>query len=228
MKKNRGVFIVLDGIDGSGKATQTELLLQKLKKSGYKTGTIDFPQYYDNFFGKMVGRHLSGEFGNTNPYVASVIYALDRWESKEKIEKDLKEGKVFVCNRYMSANMIHQGGRIKNAKKRGEMMKFLEKMEFEIFGIPKPDMVLYLDVLPEIGQKLVDKKSSRAYAKGKKRDIYEKDKEHLKNARNQALRLIKENKNWKKINCMKDKDIISPDLVSEMVWKEVLEVLNKK
>jgi len=220
MKKGKGVFIVLDGIDGSGKATQTALLLERLRKAGYKTGTIDFPQYYDNFFGKFTGEYLTGKLGDVHPYLASMLYALDRWESKGEIEKSLKEGKVFVCNRYMSANMIHQGGRVKNAKQRKEMMEFLKKMEFEIFGIPRPDVVLYLDVLPEVGQKLIGKKSSRAY-KGKKRDIHESDKQHLINARNQALRLVKENDDWKKVNCMKGKEILSQEEVSELIWREV-------
>jgi dTMP kinase len=221
MKNKKGIFIVLDGIDGSGKATQTALLIAKLKKAGYKTGTIDFPQYYDNFFGRLTGEYLTGKLGDVHPYLASILYALDRWESKGKIEKDLGEGKIFVCNRYMSANMIHQGGRIENARKRKEMMEFLKKMEFEIFGIPKPDVVLYLDVLPDVGRKLVGKKGSRAYAKGKKRDIHEKDRQHLINARNQALRLVKENKEWKKIDCMKGKDILPPEEIGDLVWKEV-------
>ena len=226
MKKGKGVFIVLDGIDGSGKATQTALLLDRLKAAGHKTGTIDFPQYYDNFFGKLTGEYLTGKLGDVDPRLASILYALDRWESKGEIEKALKEGKIFVCNRYMSANMIHQGGRVQNAKQRNEMMEFLKKMEFEIFGIPKPDVVLYLDVLPEVGQKLIGKKSSRAY-KGKKKDIHESDKRHLINARNQALRLVKDNDDWKKINCMQGKEILSPEEVSELIWKEVMGILKK-
>lgn len=221
MKKKSGFFIVLDGIDGAGKATQTDLLLKRLKGEGYDTGTLDFPRYYDNFFGHMVGQYLAGEFGNPDPRLASVLYALDRWESKEEIIKNLEAGVVFVCNRYASANMIHQGGRIKEARKRKEMMAFLEKMEFEVLGIPRPDLVVYLDVLPEVGQKLVGSKGVRAYTKGKKRDIHEKDKQHLINARNQALRLVKNDPTWKKIDCMDGKDIRTPEEISEEVWNEV-------
>jgi dTMP kinase len=227
MKIKNGLFVVLDGIDGSGKTLQTEMLLKRLKKAGYKTGTIDFPRYYDNFFGKFTGEYLTGNLGDVHPYLASILYALDRWESKSSIMKDLAAGKIFICNRYMSANMIHQGGRIKHAKKRKEMMEWLEKMEFDIFGIPKPDMVIYLDVLPEVGQKLVDKKNIRSYAKGKKRDIHEKDKQHLINARNQALRLCKEKKNWIKIDCMEKKSIMNPESVNELIWKEIEKRMRK-
>jgi dTMP kinase len=226
--KKRGLFIVLDGIDGSGKATQTALLLERLEKAGYRAGTIDFPRYYDNFFGKLTGEYLTGSLGDVDPRLASVLYALDRWESKGEIEQALEAGKIFVCNRYMSANMIHQGGRIKSARKRGELMGWLEEMEFGVFGIPQPDLVLYLDVLPEVGRRLVGRKDTRAYAKGKKRDIHEKDRQHLIDARNQALRLAREKKGWKKIDCMRGKEIRTPDEVSELIWAEVAGRLGKK
>lgn len=79
---------MIDGIDGAGKATQTQLLIERLEKSGFKTATLDFPQYYNNFFGQLTGRFQNGEFGDapaTSPYLASVLYAADRWESREKI-----------------------------------------------------------------------------------------------------------------------------------------------
>ena len=123
MKK--GFFIVIDGTDGSGKATQTKLLAEKLKKSGRKVKTIDFPQYENNFFGKMVGRYLSGEFGKSSevsPYLASILYAGDRFEEKETIEKWLNEGFVVIADRYASSNQIHQGGKISNSAKRKEFL----------------------------------------------------------------------------------------------------------
>lgn len=221
MKNKKGFFVVLDGIDGAGKATQTQILLKRLKEAGRETGTLDFPRYYDNFFGKMVGRYLSGEFESPDPHLASVLYALDRWESKERIEKELAAGKVFVCDRYASANMIHQGGRIENPRKRKELMEYLDEMEFKVLGIPRPDLVIYLDVSPMVGQKLVDKKSSRAYNQGKKRDILEKDTQHLINARKQALRLVKADPSWVKIDCMDGKAIMKPDEIGEMVWREL-------
>jgi len=221
MKKRKGFFIVLDGIDGSGKATQTALLAKRLKAKGYTTETIDFPRYYDNFFGKLIGKYLTGELGSCDPHIISAMYALDRWESKDIIERNLAKGKIFICDRYASANMIHQGGRIKNARQRQEMIKWLEKMEFGIFGIPKPNLILYLDVLPEIGQKLVDKKNERAYTKGRKRDIYEKNIEHLINARKTGVMLARKKKEWKKINCIKNGKLLGPEAINDLIWKEV-------
>ncbi len=228
MSKNslKGKFIVIDGIDGSGKATQTKLLVERLKNEGYRVATIDFPQYYKNFFGRMVGKYLSGEFGNVNevsPYLASVLYALDRWETKELIGKELRAGKVVVCDRYVSANMIHQGGKIKSPRKRNELVKWLEEMEFRILKVPKPDLVVYLDVPYKVAQKLVDKKCSREYIKGRKRDIHEKDSNHLMNAQKQALRLVRRNKNWVRVNCMKKGELLTPNEISDLVWKKVSE-----
>src|SRR6266567_7862251 len=135
----KGKFIVVDGTDGSGKKTQTALLAKRLKKEGYKVKLIDFPQYESNFFGKMVGRYLSGEFGSAeqvSPYLASILYAADRHETKGKIEKWLKEGNIVISDRYASSNQIHQGGKISDVKKRKEFLEWLEEMEFVVFKIP--------------------------------------------------------------------------------------------
>ncbi len=108
----RGKLIVIDGTDGSGKATQVELLVKRLKQEGKKVKVVDFPEYYSNFFGKFIGHCLSEQYYNfvgVHPKIASVLYAADRFESKDKIEKWLKEGNTVVANRYASSNQIHQG-----------------------------------------------------------------------------------------------------------------------
>ena len=110
----RGKLIVIDGTDGSGKATQVDLLVEALKKEGRKVKVVDFPEYYSNFFGKFVGHCLSEQhynFVSVHPKIASVLYAADRFEGKGKIEKWLKEGYTVVANRYASSNQIHQGGK---------------------------------------------------------------------------------------------------------------------
>src|SRR3990167_6836927 len=119
MKK--GKLIVLDGTDGSGKATQTKILQARLKKEGYRVQTLDFPQYEKNFFGGLIGECLAGEHGDfvsIDPYIGSTLYAADRFESKDKIMRWLRAGCVVVLDRYVSSNQIHQGGKITDAKKR--------------------------------------------------------------------------------------------------------------
>ncbi|MEK7211848.1 MAG: thymidylate kinase, partial [Patescibacteria group bacterium] len=121
----KGKLLVIDGTDGSGKHTQTVLLLKKLRAAGYKTATMDFPQYYKNFFGALVGKYLAGDFGDPtkiSPYLSSVIFAADRFESAGKIRRWLAEGRIVILDRYVSANQIHQGAKIHDAKKRREFL----------------------------------------------------------------------------------------------------------
>jgi len=231
MKKQKGKFIVIDGTDGSGKTTQVVLLTERLKKDGYKVKVVDFPEYYKNFFGKFIGHCLSEQYYNwlnIHPKIASVMYAADRWESSEEIRKWLGEGYVVIANRYVSANQIHQGGKIKSAKKRADFMKWLNEMEYEVFKIPRPDITLYLSLpINIILQLLKDRDSSkmkREYLK-KKKDVHESDVDFLINSRKSALKLVKENKNFVKIECSEKGEILSREQIHDLVYKEVKKVL---
>ena len=113
MKKGR--LIVIDGTDGSGKATQVKLLQTRLKKEGYRVKTLDFPQYQENFFGGFIGECLTGDHGNfvsLDPYIASVLYAADRFQSKEKILGWLKKGEIVILDRYVSLQFLVSLGRM--------------------------------------------------------------------------------------------------------------------
>src|SRR3989344_219559 len=177
----KGKLIVIDGTDGSGKATQTGFLIKHLKRDGHKVKVIDFPEYYSNFFGKFIGHCLSEQYYNfvkIHPKIASVLYAADRFESKEKLQKWIKDGYIVIANRYASANQIHQGGKISNTKKREAFIKWLAEMEYEVFKIPKPDAIFYLNVPIPIVLKLIkerNKNNHRNYLGKKKKDVHEKD-----------------------------------------------------
>jgi len=229
--KKRGKFIVIDGTDGSGKATQTKLLVARLRKKGYKVKTVDFPQYENNFFGKMVGRYLAGEFGTSaqvSPYLASVLYAADRFETKEKIEKWLKGGNVVIADRYASSNQIHQGGKIKDSKRRKEFLNWLEEMEFKIFKIPRPDASIYLDVPIEFSLKLLKNKSAqdrKKYLKGKQ-DIHESDRKHLEDAKNSAIKLVEKSNNWIRINCVEKGKLLPIADIGRIIQAKMEKVLS--
>ena len=228
--KLKGKLIVIDGIDGAGKATQTKILIRHLKKLKYKTATLDFPRYYDNFFGKMIGRFLNNEFGDapkTSPYLASVLYAADRWEAKNKIEKWLKEGKIVILDRYSSSNQIHQGGKISDPKKRKEFLNWLEEMEFNVFKIPKPDLIIFLNVPYKISKKLLTKKVSRGYIKSAKNDKVEKSRVYQESSYQQSLNLVKKYNNWLEINCVKNNELLSPKEISDLIWNKLKKVLGK-
>ncbi len=224
----QGKLIVIDGIDGAGKATQTKLLIARLEKAGYSTSTLDFPQYYNNFFGKLVGRFLNGEFGDAptaNPYLASVLYAADRWETKEKIAHWLSEGRIVVLDRYVSSNQIHQGGKIPDEEEKKKFLDFLEEMEFKVFKIPKPDMVIFLKVPYEISKKLVMKKIQRAYTNGNKRDMVEKSRSYQEDSYRHSLEMVKKYNNWKEIDCMDGGSLMPPESISLIIWEKVKAVI---
>jgi dTMP kinase len=218
MKK--GKFIVIEGTDGSGKGTQVALLLDSLKKKKIPVEMADFPQY-DNFSGAFVAKYLRGEYGTANevgPYRASVFYALDRYDKSFDIKNWLADGKTVISNRYVSANMGHQTGKIKGKKKRDEFLDWLEKFEYGMFDIPKPDMTILLYMPPEMGQKLVGQKAKRDYTKGKKRDIHEADLNHLKNA-SEAYLYVAKKYGWKIINCVEKGVILSREDIHQKILK---------
>lgn len=230
MKRQKGKLIVVDGTDGSGKATQVALLEARLKKEGYTVKTVDFPEYDKNFFGKFIGECLTEEkynFKATHPKIISTLYAADRWQSSKQIGGWLDKGYVVIANRYVSANQIHQGGKIHSEKERKDFLSWLDTMEFEVFKIPRPDIVIYLSLPISIVNKLIaerDSKQKRAY-KGKKKDVHESDPKHLENARKSALKLIKELNNFVQIDCAPKKDILSREEIHEQVYKSLKKVL---
>jgi len=230
-KKYKGTLIVIDGTDGSGKATQVDLLSQKLKKEGKKIKVIDFPEYYKNFFGAFIGHCLSEQYYNfldVHPKIASVLYAADRWESKEELTDWLRKGYIVIANRYVSANQIHQGGKTRDFKRRNDFLEWLDKMEYEVFGIPRPDLTLYLSLPISITlQLLKDRESSkmkRAYLK-KGKDVHESDVNFLINSRKSALKLEKEIKNFKRIECSKNGKILTREEVHKLVYKDVKKII---
>lgn len=232
MKSKRGRLIVIDGTDGSGKATQVALLAKRLKKEGYNVKLVDFPEYYKNFFGKFIGHCLKEQYYNwvnIHPKIASIAYAADRFESKEKIEGWLSKGYIVIANRYVSANQIHQGGKIASSKKRSDYLKWLDEMEYKVFKIPRPDLTLYLSLPIPVILKLIEQRNKEMKRKylGKKKDVHEANRTFLENSRKSAMWLATQLKNFKKIECAKKGGILSREVIHEMVYEEVKKVIKK-
>jgi dTMP kinase len=212
----RGKLIVIDGTDGSGKATQTKKLIERLVTGGFPVETMDFPQYEKNFFGRLVRRFVDGEFGkpsDISAYLASVLYAADRFESAGKIKQWLAEGKIVILDRYTSANQIHQGSKIRNDAKREKFLKWLDEMEFDVFGISRPDLVVYLDVSTATAQRLMAGRG--------KQDKTENDLEHQTASREHSLALLSRMNNWTRIICEENGEILPIDAIHEKVWAVV-------
>lgn len=226
-KKNKiGIFIVIDGIDGSGKTTQTKILSERLRKEGYKVKVFDFPQYGKKSTG-MVEEYLNGKFGSAEsvgPYRGSIFYACDRYDASFKIRKFLDEGMIVISNRYVTANMGHQGGKIRDSRERKKYFKWLYDLEYNIFGIPKPDLNLILHVDAEIAQKMVDGKGSREYIKGKKRDLHEKDIKHLRDAERVYLEIAKTFPGFKLVECVKGGKIMSRGDIGDVILGKIMSI----
>ncbi len=216
---NKGKFIVLEGIDGSGKATQAKLLIKYFKKRGNKVKEIDFPQYGQKSAG-LIEEYLTGKYGKIDAYKASVFYAVDRYDASFKIKKWLKEGNIIIADRYISSNAGHQGGKL-DKKERQKYFKWLYDLEYGIFEIPRPDLTIILKNSPELSFKMSAqaKKRKKIYL-GNKKDIHEKDIKHLKKALQAYLDLAKANpKDFKVIECVENKKIMSLEKIHEKIIK---------
>lgn len=224
----KGKFIVIDGIDGVGKATQTELLVKRLKKEGRKVKKIDFPRYDANFFGGLIGECLRGEYGDfiaVHPKIASVLYAADRWESSGGIRKWLEAGYIVVADRYVSSNQIHQGGKVRDQRTREDFLKWLDTMEHKIFGIPRPDAIVYLHLPVVLSQALLRKMkekgdAKKAYLRGAK-DQAEENLKHMEESQESALSIIQKSNKWFRIECSKGEEILPKEDIHALVWEKV-------
>lgn len=225
----KGRFIVLDGTDGSGKATQTQMLIEELKINDYKVEMADFPQYGQKSAG-LVEDYLNGKYGQLNPKAASIFYAVDRFDASFKIRQWLQEGKIVVANRYVTANAGHQGGKIADDIDRMKFFKWLDNLEYGIFGIPKPDLNLILHMPAEMAQNLAKQKwvdQQKDYVKGKTTDLHESDIEHLKNAEKVYLEIAKLFPNTKLVECISNGTLQTPQEVHNKVWELVRRIALK-
>lgn len=216
------MFVVIDWLDGSGKGTQVNLIAENLKKIWKKVKVLDYPRYGEKsaFF---VEKYLNWGYGNdVTAKQASIFYALDRFDDSFNLREELKDYDYIISNRYVSANMIHQTGKIFDKTKRQEFLDWLEELEFEIMWIPKPDKVIFLNVSPITSQELVLKKQKREYLKWwKKMDLHEEDKNHLTNAYNAAVEIVKKY-NWVQIDCEKNWNMRSIEDINKEILNNII------
>ncbi len=196
----RGTLIAIEGIDGSGKRTQVELLEKALATRGYSTYSTGFPQY-DSWFGKMIGKFLDGEFGPleaVDPHFTAMLYAGDRFEAKPRLEAALGEGRIVLADRYIGSNLAHQVARAP-AEKRFEFLSWIGHLEYTIYGLPRENLILYLRVPPLHAQNLIARKTARSYTAAKQ-DLQESSLGHLEDAA-EMYDMLSRRSPWATIQC---------------------------
>ncbi|HET8574693.1 MAG TPA: hypothetical protein VFM02_00785 [Candidatus Paceibacterota bacterium] len=221
----KGKLIVLEGGDGSGKGTQLKLLQKYFQ--GKDVSFFDFPQYEKSFFGKLIGRCLTGEMGDfvgLSPYLACLPFLLDQASAKEEIKAALEVGDV-ICDRYTTSSVAFQSAKSPKEKQQ-EVQRFIEQAAYEEMEIPAPDLVIYLDVPVEIAGELVMKKERRAYLNGTAgKDLHEKDTSFLEKVALVYRDLAEERENWKTLICLDENgELKKPETIHQEIL-DILEVL---
>jgi dTMP kinase len=226
MNKREGKIFVIDGKDGSGKATQTQLLAEHLRSLGHEVETMDFPRYTQNFTGGIIRECLDGKHGDfisLDPILASMPYAIDRFESKPTIVEWLAAGKIVILDRYVSANQIHQGGKFRDEAARKAFLDRLDRLEYGLFGLPRPDRIIFLDVPVEVSMKLA---ADRAAQRGVKADVAESDAKHQLESQESALSIIKASNDWVRIDCGDGQGSLRPrEAILQDIFNAVKELI---
>lgn len=226
MTMQKGKLVVIEGTDGSGKGTQLSLLVEYFKSHHLSCETLDFPQYYKTFFGKWIGRFLKGEFGSVDdisPWLVIFPYAADRWQAKPDLEHWLSEGKVVFSNRYTGSN-AYQAAKVPESQ-RERFTDWSFEMEYEAFGIPKEDLVIFLYVPFAVSQKLLEQKAARKYmGNAQKKDIHESNETLMLEVEKVYLEFCSKYPHWVKIDCTKNSTI----LPKEEIHQKILSVLRRK
>ena len=212
-----GKLIVFEGTDGSGKSTQFELLAKRLEAEQIGFQRLRFPQYEEPS-SALIRMYLGGAFGDdpeaVNAYAASTFYAVDRYASYQRVWKDYYQGGGFVVSdRYTTSNAVHQGSKVPEGE-RAEFFRWLYDLEYNRMGLPRPDLVVLLDMPVELSEQLMRK---REQSTGTHADIHERDEDYLKKCRDVALHAAKYY-GWRTVSCAKDGAIRGVEDIHEEVY----------
>lgn len=218
-----GKLFVIDGTDGSGKQTQFKILQERLNEENINYRVVSFPNY-ESPSSTVVKMYLSGEFGEDaktiSPYIASTFYAIDRYATFKKYFEDYyNDGGIILADRYTTANMVHQAGKIANKAERKKFLEWLCDFEFNIYGLPKPTKTFFLNMPTEYAMKLIENRENKFTHEAKK-DIHERDKNHMIDSYNAACEVAKDYE-WYEVHCVKDGKIRTTDDIHEEIFNEI-------
>lgn len=234
----RGMLVAIEGIDGSGKGTQAQMLLERAREVGYTAALLSFPQYQVTQSSKWIAEYLKGDFGELNevhPLYAGMLFALDRFESKKQILDSLEEHALVIMDRYVASNLAYQSARVA-MDDRARFVDRLLKIEYEIYGLPRPDLTLFLDMPVAFSEHLISERGTRAYTADdeiigdvaeqavippERYDIHEENTEYLHAVHEMYYQLIQsfDMAPHKVINCQnEDGRLRSREDIAQEVW----------
>ena len=222
----KGKLIIIEGGDGSGKATQTRLLVEGLRKNGKSVKAVSFPDY-DSESSALVKMYLRGDFGKdadaVNPYAASAFYAVDRFASYQMHWKQfLQEGRIVIADRYTTSNMLYQMIKIETQMEKETYLNWLEDFEFNKMGLPRPDCVILLDVPLEVTEQLMAQRVGKTG--GQTGDIHERDESFLRRC-HEAYDMLANKCNWYRIDCTLQQKMRSAEDIHKDVYQQVMRIL---
>ncbi len=214
-----GILIVIDGLDGSGKATQTQLLYKALCEDGRKVMTVAFPDY-DSLSSGPVRMYLSGELADNaedvNAYASSSFFSVDRYcRYMTELKAFYESGGIIIADRYTTANAIHQCSKLPKEEWQN-FIDWLFDFEYNKLGLPKPNEVIFLSVDPKVSSSLMDKR----YSEGGERDIHEADENH-QNAAAEAAQFLANKLGWRVVHCQNNSEMRSREDIAKEVYNFV-------
>ncbi len=216
------MLVVIEGVDGSGKQTQSQMLYDRLTEK-FEIRRLTFP-CYESDTSTLVKMYLGGEFGtkpeDVNAYASSTFYAADRIGSFLKDwRSDYEGGKFILCDRYTTSNAVHQAGKLEGEEK-DRFLEWLFDYEYNLLGLPRPDYVFFLDVPPAVSRKLMENRSNKITGQQEK-DIHEKNSDYLEKSYNNALYVAKKC-GWNVIECVKDGKLRSIEDINDEIYNLVM------
>jgi dTMP kinase len=232
VSRSPGRLVALCGIDASGKTTQTELLSRHAEAAGLSVRQVSFPRYGESFFADLIQRYLRGEFaqqaGDVSPYLAALPYACDRQQAAPQLRAWLEEGCLVICNRYVPANLAHQGSKIGDPAARRAFFNWDTQLEYDVFGLPRPDLQVLLDVPVDLALALLRGRNARN-ERGNDHDIHEADAAYLRTTAETYRQVAAETPGpWAVVDCAEGDRLLSAERIAEKVWANVQQVLYNK
>lgn len=213
------MLIAIEGIDGSGKGTQSRLLRERAEREGLRAELLAFPMYEHSFFGREIGRYLNGEFGDlwsVHPKLAATLYAGDRHESAARVQRLHQAGALVICDRYTASNQAHQAAKLPVEQWDG-FFAWVETLEHEVLGVPRPDRVVFLDLPPAVAAGLIQRKEARSYT-DRKADIHEGDADYLAQV-HRAYGELSRRAGWVTVSCLEHGEVLPVEEIHRRVWE---------